>query len=162
MLHYGNPDDFKWDVVTGISGGSINTGFLSVFEIGDEVEASEFMSSTYANFTNDHMWTEWPGGLLEGLLFEAGLFDNSPAVAFGQNIYRLFPDGYKRKFVLTANNADNGEYTQFTDRNTPYEDLINVIIASASVPVVFPPAHYNNSYYMDALTSWNINIDSAV
>ena len=41
LTHYGNPEDFKWDIVTGISGGAINTGMLSVFEVGDEQNASE-------------------------------------------------------------------------------------------------------------------------
>ena len=44
LTHYGNPEDFKWDVITGISGGSINTGLLSVWAVGDELKASEFMS----------------------------------------------------------------------------------------------------------------------
>jgi predicted acylesterase/phospholipase RssA len=28
LAHYGNPRDFHWDVVTGISAGSINTAYL--------------------------------------------------------------------------------------------------------------------------------------
>ena len=47
LVHYGDPDDFKYDVVTGISGGSINTGMISLFEIGDEVNASEKIAEIY-------------------------------------------------------------------------------------------------------------------
>ena len=35
-------------------------------------------------------------------------------------------------------------------------------MASASIPFAFPPAHYNNSYYIDGGSTWNINIDSAI
>ena len=31
MMHYGNPDDFQWKVVTGISAGAVNTGAVSVW-----------------------------------------------------------------------------------------------------------------------------------
>ena len=64
--------------------------------------------------------------------------------------------------MIAANNADTGDYTTFSEQNTPYENLVDVIIASSSVPFVFPPKHYNGSYYIDGGSSWNINIDSAV
>ena len=52
FVNYGNPDDFKYDVVTGISGGSINTGMISLFEIGDEVNASEKIAEIYTTLHN--------------------------------------------------------------------------------------------------------------
>ena len=47
FLHYGNADDFKWDVVTGVSAGSINTLALAAYEVGDELNASEWMTSLW-------------------------------------------------------------------------------------------------------------------
>ena len=44
LTHYGNPTDFAWDVVTGVSAGAINTCAVSVFATGDEVAMSEFLS----------------------------------------------------------------------------------------------------------------------
>jgi predicted acylesterase/phospholipase RssA len=44
LTHYGNPADFAWDVVTGVSAGAINTGAIVVFATGDEVAMSEFLS----------------------------------------------------------------------------------------------------------------------
>lgn len=40
LLNYGDPDDFKYDVVSGISAGSINTLALAGWEIGKEKEAA--------------------------------------------------------------------------------------------------------------------------
>ena len=34
LTHYGTPSDFTWDVVTGISAGSINTVIFTGFEVG--------------------------------------------------------------------------------------------------------------------------------
>ena len=42
--HYGNPDDFQWDVVTGISAGAINTGAISMFAPDDALAMSEWVS----------------------------------------------------------------------------------------------------------------------
>ena len=44
LLHYGNPDDYRWDVFTGISAGSINAGMFAVWPKGKEVEMSENVS----------------------------------------------------------------------------------------------------------------------
>jgi len=47
FLHYGNPSDFRWDVVTCVSAGAINTAGLSGWAVGDEVAASEWLSDTW-------------------------------------------------------------------------------------------------------------------
>ena len=62
LTHYGNPDDFKWDIVTGISAGSINTSAMSVYAVGDEIAASEFISLAWASVTNADIWQEWSTG----------------------------------------------------------------------------------------------------
>ena len=47
LLHYGEPADYVYDVVTGVSIGSINAAGLAVFEKGKELEASDFIYSTW-------------------------------------------------------------------------------------------------------------------
>ena len=37
LTHYGNPEDFAWNVITGVSAGGINTAATAVFNVGDEV-----------------------------------------------------------------------------------------------------------------------------
>ena len=34
LTHYGNPEDFRWNVVSGVSAGSFNTAFTSVWNVG--------------------------------------------------------------------------------------------------------------------------------
>jgi predicted acylesterase/phospholipase RssA len=35
-------------------------------------------------------------------------------------------------------------------------------MSSASIPVMFPPMHWNGQIYMDGGTVWNLNVDGAV
>ena len=37
LTHYGNPSDFTWDVVSGVSAGGINAGLTAVWPQGSEV-----------------------------------------------------------------------------------------------------------------------------
>ena len=47
LAHYGNPDDYHYDVVSGVSAGSINTSLMSIWAPEDAVKASEFMVDTW-------------------------------------------------------------------------------------------------------------------
>ena len=53
LAHYGNPDDYQWDVVSGISAGSINTCGAAMFDPADVVEYSEWLSNVWLSLTND-------------------------------------------------------------------------------------------------------------
>ena len=43
FTHYGDPANYQYDVVSGVSAGSMNTACLSVWAPEETVEASEFM-----------------------------------------------------------------------------------------------------------------------
>ena len=53
LTHYGNPSDFTWDVISGVSAGSINAGGIVLFDVGDEVTMSEWLSDKWAALTTD-------------------------------------------------------------------------------------------------------------
>ena len=83
LLHYGDPAEFTWDVVTGVSAGAINTSIISVFAPGDEVAMTEYMTDSWAGITNnDVIWTNWPEGPAKALMNRGGMLDNSNAVGF--------------------------------------------------------------------------------
>ena len=47
LLNYGDPADYAWDVITGVSAGAINTGATAVFATGDELNMVDFLSETW-------------------------------------------------------------------------------------------------------------------
>ena len=53
-------------------------------------------------------------GKLSGVFLMGGVVDNSPLLKFMQQILAGFPEGFKRRVTLSAVNANNGEYTDFT------------------------------------------------
>ena len=60
LLHYGSPEDFAWDVNTGVSAGSINTGMIATWETGDEFEMSEKLSESWASIDKEsEIFTTW-------------------------------------------------------------------------------------------------------
>ena len=56
LVHYGDPADFTWDIVSGVSAGGINAGFTAVWPQGSEVEMTEWMSSSFATLGSHDIW----------------------------------------------------------------------------------------------------------
>ena len=63
--------------------------------------------------------------------------------------------------MISATEVNTGKYVIF-DESTPFSDLPTLIIASASIPFIFPHRHYKDYILMDGSTIWNTNIISAV
>lgn len=63
---------------------------------------------------------------------------------------------------MSAVDANTGEYVAMTRDNTPFENLAQSSMSSASIPVVFPNQHLNGYNFMDGGTVWDLNLDTAV
>jgi len=50
---------FAYDLVSGVSAGSINAGALSMFEKGDEGNAFSILSDTWANAKTENIYKSW-------------------------------------------------------------------------------------------------------
>ena len=56
LINYGDPEMFKWDLVTGVSIGSITASALSAFPPGEEAEAVDKIYTIWTNLTNSDVY----------------------------------------------------------------------------------------------------------
>jgi len=166
LVHYGNPADFTWNVVTGVSAGAINTGAVVVFAPGDEVTMSEFLSYSWTTITTQSVWLPRPGGypgLAYAMFEDASLLNDAPLVPTIAAIIEPFRStGILRPFTVATVDANSGEYVTFTEKNTTFDELPQSCASSGSIPVVFQPQHFKGMVLMDGGTVWDVNIDSAI
>lgn len=114
FAHSEHPEEFHYDVITGVSAGAINTAALAGFAPEDIVAATEFLSDTWNTLTNDQIWSyqpniapvegegiDWKLGV-NGFLNYNGALNSDPALATMDRILKGFPEGYKRSVVLAA------------------------------------------------------------
>ena len=93
---------------------------------------------------------------------EGGAVDHSPLLAFLKNIVAGFT-AIERAFVISSTNVDTGEYHQFTDKTITLEEMPDAAVASASIPMVFPPHVWEGKgVFMDGMTAYNTNAQSAI
>jgi len=112
LARYGNPDDFHWDVLSGISAGSINTAGLVLWAPEDVVEMTQWMSDVWASLTTDQILLERPEGILNSFLFGESIFDDSPALDFMTNLMQPF-GSFKKRFTVGAVDVGTGAFTTF-------------------------------------------------
>lgn len=161
LLHYGNPEDFAWDVVSGISAGAINTGGIATWPTGTEYEMTEWLSEKWTTLTTDDIWTLRSKNPFDLLFKEHSFLDDSPALATLKDII-ADKGSIARRFAVGAVDVNTGDFIQMDQTNTTFDTLAQSALSSGSIPVVFPPQLLNGYVFMDGGTVWNVNLDSAV
>lgn len=161
LAHYGDPGDYQWDVVTGISAGGINSVLSVGFWPFEVMEMTQYVSDTWRNMTNSDIWVHrsgTPGEIIEN---NPSYLDSSPGEASIRE-WMSRSKYYKKLITLGCTDINTGEFLEFTESNTSYYDMAKVSIASCSVPTILPPVEFDGHLLVDGGQSYDINISSAI
>ncbi len=155
------PDDIKWEVVTGISVGSLNGGGFSIFDMGKEQEAAEFLLKTWRDIKGKgDVFENWWLGPLYGLFNKNSLYSTEPLKKLVAKT--INNETLKRKFIAGATKFQDGSYDVFDGDNLTKEQLQQVILSSSAFPIMFPNIRMNNYTYMDGGIKHGIDIASGI
>ena len=58
FLHYGDPNDFEYDVVTGVSIGALTTYAFTHFAVGDELRFTEELSEMWSILNTENLYEQ--------------------------------------------------------------------------------------------------------
>lgn len=106
-------------------------------------------------------WENLSNSVPSAFMNEQGVVNDAPFLEFLSS--HILPFGeMKRKWTTGAVDVNSGDFIAMDQDNCPFEDLPTCALASASVPVGFPPRHWNGYVLMDGGTMWDVNIDSAI
>mmetsp|Transcript_12856 Transcript_12856/g.21745 ORF Transcript_12856/g.21745 Transcript_12856/m.21745 type:complete len:270 (-) Transcript_12856:151-960(-) len=154
----------EYDVVSGISVGSINAAGLSLFEKGKEIEASAFLKDLWLNLTSSDIWQYWEGfEPYEAIMKKSGFLDNAPMKKLLTNIFTAKEFKIQRELITGAIDADSGRLVVTDFASLAHEEFVPAIVSSASVPGVFPFTDFQGMRLVDSLASgWNVNMVSAI
>ena len=78
LMHYGDPVDFEYQVISGVSIGSMNAITLAGWDPKDGVAMSEHLSDLWQELSTTDVWVEWPLGRAMGLYEHGALLNNAP------------------------------------------------------------------------------------
>lgn len=153
----------QYDVLTGVSVGSLNAAGIVGFEKGKEKEAADYVLKLWKDITKDDIFKSWTGGIVNGILFQAGIFNTDPLVDFIKK--EIGNKVLKRRIVLGAADANTAKFEAFSYKATgdlPKDFLTNVY-ASAAIPFLFPYVKKDDGKVLiDGGAIWMVNLASAI
>ena len=116
FVNSNSTEDFAWDVVTGVSAGSINTGGVAMWKPGAEKEMVEWLSDTWAGIQTSEVFVDWfPAGIITGLLHHSALFNTAPGLKTLDDIFKQFDYVTQRKWVVTCVDVNTGVTFRFNE-----------------------------------------------
>ncbi len=147
----------RFNVVTGISAGGLNAGFLSYFD--DVSSAIQPMVNIFSNLTTQSVYTTD----YLGIFTRWSIYDNSPLEATLTNILETTTQSQNPPITLIgASNVYTDELDIFKFNELSLSDKVNVLMSTSAIPLAFPPRKYNNALYVDGGVISNEIINQAI
>jgi predicted patatin/cPLA2 family phospholipase len=157
-----DPEEVAYDVLTGVSAGSMNACGLGAFAPNEGVEASEFVFGLWNSIKSSDVFGMWPKGIIDGLFNQEGILNNKPLIDFVNS--KTQGRTVKRKVTFALADANNAEYVNYDyDKcDTIPPDYVESAIGSSAIPFAFPHIHRDGRTLVDGGSIWNLDISSAV
>ena len=147
----------KFDIVTGISAGGLNAGFLSYYD--NITSAAPVLRSIYSTLTTDDVYNSD----YLGILSRWAVYDNSPLEKTLTTILKTTTQSANPPITLIgASNLYTAELDIYRFNTLSLEDKIDVLMSTSSIPFIFPPRKYNNTLYVDGGLISNEIINQAI
>lgn len=134
----------KYDLITGVSVGAINGFYLSHFE--NMTKGIENMKLIWSKIRSNMVYNQ---SYLDPIKLWS-IYDNSPLYdLFDQILGGLPQTDFKIPTIIGATNLNHNVLDKFHIHNYNENDIKDLLVASSSIPVAFPPKVINGTYYVD-------------
>jgi predicted acylesterase/phospholipase RssA len=143
----------KFDAIYGSSVGTLN-GLLIFQDKWDELE-DLWMTCKTSMIYNRH----WFKGLGQVSLYDTNPLRKLIESKVDLNKIRANRD---QKFIISTTDFSTGDSLAFEINDLPDEDIVDILLASASPPVFFPPVEYKGKQLVDAGVTDNFGLTRAI
>jgi len=147
----------RFDVITGISAGGLNAGFLYYYE--NVTSAIPQMKQIYSRTKTQDIYVSD----LWGIFSRWSFYDNGPLEkTLTQVLENTTPVATPPLVLIGASNIITEELDVFRFHDLTFQDRINVLMATSSIPIAFPPRNFQGSLYVDGGVISNEMIHQAI
>ena len=147
-------DKGGWDLITGVSAGSINACYLSTISKEDEITSIKEFKNLWLNIKSKDVFTNC--FFLNGL----SLYDSKPMEGF---LEKLFLDRISlRPVIISATSLSESSSRIFTNKDIKEYGFKDLIMCSTAIPILFPPYAFLDDVFIDGGLSSNIVFYEAI
>lgn len=140
----------KYDIYTGISAGGLNAGFLSYFyDLSVGIKEAEIL---YSTLKNRMIYDICPQSCVS-------LLNTAPLLKTLTDITNKMPNEPIINAFIGTTNLYTGNLDIFNFGETSFDERPTLLMATAAIPIVFPPIAFKNSMYADGGTLSNELLD---
>ncbi len=129
----------NYDLITGISAGGLNAGFLSHFTDLD-IGIKE-VSSIYGNLKNNQVYELYPSTKIS-------IYNTEPLKNTLGKIVNKLGKVYKKTLIGTTN-LYTGKLDKYYYNELDNNDQITILLCTSAIPILFPPIEFKNNLYVD-------------
>jgi hypothetical protein len=134
----------KYDIVTGISAGGLNAGFLSYYD-----HVSDALPDIHQIFSELTTASVYTSDIL-GIFDNWSLYNTAPLEATLTNILaKKIPSANPPLTMIGASNLNSSALDVFIFGDKTLSDKVRVLLATSAIPFAFPPRWVNGSLYVD-------------
>lgn len=135
----------KFDIVSGISAGGLNAGFLSYYD--NISTAIPELKSIYGGLTTDMVYSK--GAL--NIFTKWSIFDTAPLEkTLGGILSKKEPAAATGPLTMIgASNLLTEELDVFIFNDKTEAEKVDVLMATSAIPIAFPPRVINGTHYAD-------------
>lgn len=136
---------YSYDIITGISAGGLNTGFLSYYD--DVRESLPEIENIYSTLTTKDVYER---DILK-ILSEWSIYNSKPLETTLTNILsKKTPITNGPIILIGSTNTNTSQLDVFVfHSNFSVAEKVDILMATSAIPLVFPPRFINNNIYVD-------------
>lgn len=138
----------SWDLITGVSAGSINACYLSSIEKDKEQENIKDFETLWTNIKNKDVYKD------EFFFNKLSYYDNTP---LKNKLNEVFESRKViRPLIISSTSLKNGKALHFYNEDIEKYGFTDLILSSTAIPILFPPHAFLNDIFCDGGLTSNI------
>ena len=147
-------DGKTYDLITGVSAGSINAAYLSTVKSGEEKYKSKEFKNMWLNIKDEDIYKKIY------FLNELSMYDNTPLKNTLEHIF--YDKKPVRPVLIGATSLKQGKTKIFSEKDIEKYNFTDIILSSTAIPLAFPPHKFLNDIYVDGGLTSNILLTEGI
>ena len=143
-----------WDLITGVSAGSINASYLSTIDKKDEINNIDVFKNLWCSITNSEVFN--PELFLNGL----SMFNTNKYKSIMETVFK--DRKIIRPIIINTTSLNTSISKIFTTKDIEKYGFIDIIMSSSTIPIIFPPYPFLNDFFIDGGFTSNIVLNEAI